>query len=491
MHRTWLLADKKWIMGHNNRFAPKGEFEFINGVLEKPDEPFFFRDKPWEANGIGGITMLLEDGIYRLWYESWGGEYSDTSLLLCYAESRDGVHFEKPSLGLIAFNGSTDNNIVFNGDRSDYLGFGGHCLFADPTSPPEARYRMMYLCAVKKFNRPSSSMTHMSFAYSADGIHWNNGVPGFRSWIDPPVAPFGCDCNCVVYYDPDKRSYVGYFRTWSETNTRGIGYAQTNDFGRWPTPKTIYEADELDPLTTDFYGGTETRYESGGDVVHYMFIPAYNHLTEKTDVQLALSRDGEHYKRHERKSFVANDKKYDSAASYLQHGIITVGDVCYVYGEGTTVKHDEETEGFDKYKGCIYRASVKKDRFTGLMTPSEFEFNLHYFRYEGGALDITVNADIGKNGTIKCALIEGPEKDVIGFAESDLHYKPQETTNFSLHEKDVIGFAESDCIPVEGDSTAHKIRFRNGVPGEKYRGAEFEIRVYMKNATLYSVSVDQ
>lgn len=492
MHRTWLLADKKWIMGHNNRFAPKGEFRFINGVLEKPDEPCFFRDRPWEINGLGGITMLLENGIYRLWYESFGDACSsDISLLLCYAESRDGVNFVKPSLGLIEYNGSTDNNIVFNGDRSDYMGFGGHCLFVDPTSPPEARYRMMYLCAVRKFSRPSSSMTHMSFAYSADGIHWNNGVPGFRSWIDTPVVPFGCDCNCVVYFDPEKRSYVGYFRTWSETNTRGIGYAETKDFGRWPTPRTIYEADEFDPLTTDFYGGTETRYESGGDVVHYMFIPAYNHLTEKTDVQLALSRDGEHFKRHERQSFVANDRHYDSAASYLQHGIITDGDACYVYGEGTTARHNETTEGFDKYKGCLYRASLKKDRFTGLVTPSEFEFNLHYFRYEGGALEITVNADIGRGGYVKCALIEGAREDVIDSVGSDPHYKPQETTKFFLHDKDVIDFAESDCIPVDGDSTAHKIRFRNGVPGEKYRGAEFEIRVYMKNAKLYSVSVDQ
>ncbi|NJD01107.1 MAG: hypothetical protein FIA99_00555 [Ruminiclostridium sp.] len=467
MHKTWLLADKKWIMGHNNRFAPKGEFKFVNGVLEKPDEPFFFRDKPWERNGIGGITMLLEDGVYRLWYESWGGdECSDVSLQLCYAESRDGVNFIKPSLGLIEFEGSTDNNIVFSGKHNEYMGFGGHCLFADPTSPPEARYRMMYLCSVNKSNRPEQFLRHMSFAYSADGIRWTNGVPEFRSWINPPVEPFGCDCNCVVYYDPDKRSYVGYFRTWSETDTRGIGYAETNNFGHWPTPRTIYEADELDPLTTDFYGGADTRYESGGDVVHYMFIPAYNHLTEKTDMQLAVSRDGEHYKRHERKSFVANDKKYDSAASYLQHGIITVGDICYVYGEGTTVKHNEDTEGFDKYKGCLYRASVKKDRFTGLKTDSEFEFNIHHFRYEGGTLEITVNADIGRDGYIKCALVEG-------------------------NEKDVIGFTESDCTPVEGDSIAHKIRFSNGVPGEKYRGVDFEIRIYMKNATLYSVSIDQ
>ncbi len=473
MHRTWLLADKKWIVGHNNRFAPKGEFKFVNGVLEKPEEPFFFRDKPWERNGLGGITMLLEDGVYRLWYESFGGEGSDTSLRLCYAESRDGVNFNKPSLGLVEFEGSTGNNIVFDGTMSNHMGFGGHCLFADPTSGPEARYRMMHLCSVKLFHLPSSSMLHMSFAYSADGIHWSHGVPGFRSWLNPPVVPFGCDCNCVVYYDPDKRMYVGYFRTWSETMTRGVGYAQTTDFGHWPTPKTIYEADELDPLTTDFYGGADTRYESGGDAVHYMFIPAYNHLTEKTDMQLAVSRDGEHYKRHERKSFVANDRKYDSAASYLQHGIITVGDLCYVYGQGTTARHCDETKGFDKYKGCLYRASVKKDRFTGLKTASEFEFNLHYFRYEGGGLEITVNADIGKGGYIKCALAGGGHHPWVPA------------------DKDVIGFAESDCIPVEGDSTAHKIRFRNGAPGEKYRGEELEIRVYMKNATLYSVSVNQ
>ena len=56
----------------------------------------------------------------------------------CYAESKDGIHWEKPNLGLVDWEGSKDNNIIL--DR-----LGTHCFVAfrddNPNCPPEARYK--------------------------------------------------------------------------------------------------------------------------------------------------------------------------------------------------------------------------------------------------------------------------------------------------------------------------------------------------------------
>ena len=57
-------------------------------------------------------TVLNIDGELRMWYP---GESSQSrgcgNRRLCYATSTDGIHWEKPSLGLIEFNGNSNNNI--------------------------------------------------------------------------------------------------------------------------------------------------------------------------------------------------------------------------------------------------------------------------------------------------------------------------------------------------------------------------------------------
>lgn len=64
----------------------------------------------------------------------------------CYAESRDGLKWEKPKLGLFEFNGSKENNIILTGT-------GTHCFAAfkdgNPAAPPEAVTRPCPPCFAK------------------------------------------------------------------------------------------------------------------------------------------------------------------------------------------------------------------------------------------------------------------------------------------------------------------------------------------------------
>src|SRR4030095_1265313 len=87
---------------------------------------------------------------------------------LCYAESRDGITWERPELNLVSFQGSTGNNIVLAGDTVkipgvDKLGVDHFAVFKDPNPDrrPGEEYKMIILGSRALFALGSS-----------DGMRW-------------------------------------------------------------------------------------------------------------------------------------------------------------------------------------------------------------------------------------------------------------------------------------------------------------------------------
>ena len=75
--------------------------------------------------GWMGFYFRDETG-FRMYYKCWRVDLQDSSskgerlhsphgLIIGYLESDDGIVWHRPSLGLIDFEGSTDNNLVFTG----------------------------------------------------------------------------------------------------------------------------------------------------------------------------------------------------------------------------------------------------------------------------------------------------------------------------------------------------------------------------------------
>ena len=67
------------------------------------NNPIIVVDQPWEHNVVNATTVLpAEDGKgYCMWYYCWGHPGDGSHVL--YATSKDGFHWEKPMLGLIAW----------------------------------------------------------------------------------------------------------------------------------------------------------------------------------------------------------------------------------------------------------------------------------------------------------------------------------------------------------------------------------------------------
>ena len=61
-------------------------------------------DQPWEDRLAFYTTVLKDDDTYRMYYR--GSLMGQRPHPTCYAESRDGIHWTKPDLGLVEINGN-------------------------------------------------------------------------------------------------------------------------------------------------------------------------------------------------------------------------------------------------------------------------------------------------------------------------------------------------------------------------------------------------
>ncbi len=110
-------------------------------ILPDPKEVVFETGEPWEGNTSGYYTVFQDGDLYRMIYRGWQHDAKMKAThkeVTCYAESKDGIRWKKPKLGLFDWSGSKDNNIV-------WLGPGTHNFTAfrddNPKAPVEARYK--------------------------------------------------------------------------------------------------------------------------------------------------------------------------------------------------------------------------------------------------------------------------------------------------------------------------------------------------------------
>ena len=85
---------KMWYTGQQNDVSCIGYAESEDGIRfhRVQIEPVMVADRLWEQPSVMNPCVLFEDGIYKMWYAA-GENYEPN--VLAYAESRDGIHWEK------------------------------------------------------------------------------------------------------------------------------------------------------------------------------------------------------------------------------------------------------------------------------------------------------------------------------------------------------------------------------------------------------------
>ncbi len=190
-----------------------------------------FRAQPPIENACTGCYNLVQEGEQiRMYYrghfplgESGGdlGHTQTTNLAI----SADGIHFERPSLGLVEFAGSKDNNVVWRGVQSHNM-----VVFIDgtPSTPPSERFKAVGGCG----NLSLYGLT------SPDGIHWQLVQP------EPLDIAGAFDSVNVAFWDARTERYRLFSRYWDKvSNVRAIQSCESEDFVHWTDPVPHQYAD--------------------------------------------------------------------------------------------------------------------------------------------------------------------------------------------------------------------------------------------------------
>ena len=200
-------------------------------------------DQPWEGNTSWTLSVFKDGDRYRLYYVGRAApDYVRKAGLtpaevvipehpnfLCYAESRDGIQWTRPSLGLFEFKGSKNNNIVTD------KGPGTPFLDTNPKAPASERYKAVGSTG----NNPrwpeslkKDPPAGMLLSVSEDGLHW-------RRWKPEPLfrttLPNAFDSVNVLFWSEAESQYVLYLRYMTQ-DIRSFARVTSKDLVQWSEP---------------------------------------------------------------------------------------------------------------------------------------------------------------------------------------------------------------------------------------------------------------
>lgn len=249
-------ADVVSIGSRRELFVDDALIERLSGSAElrlqrpAPQEIVIRHDAPWEGAGTGYHSLFRDGARFRMYYKAWQLDLAPNGRMrttnpgfLCLAESDDGIAWRKPDLGLVEFNGSTQNNIVL---RSGPIGGAeidaAHvAVFRDenPAAPADSRYK-----AMAWIHRPNTGLRGLAGLKSADGLHWSLIGTG------PLLTAGDFDSQNVAFWDGARGEYRAYWRSTHfsaggefPVSSRTIRTATSKDFLHWSEPSDLEYVD--------------------------------------------------------------------------------------------------------------------------------------------------------------------------------------------------------------------------------------------------------
>lgn len=451
-----------WILFvDDHAVAEKENVKRVYHPFTKYDQnPVMVADKPWEGSAayLYGTVLPTEnrDG-YRMWYHSW----AQNSYRMLYATSHDGLKWEKPALELVAYNGSTQNNISFQRTHENH---SPQVIHTPWETDPAKRYKLVYY----EYGRSPPGFTISGYygLTSADGIHWADAKNGRALLPDHgDVGNFG--------WDPLRRRYFGtpkIFDVIRGYRRRCVGFSQTTDFENWPATKLVLAPDDFDDrwLTsdshkdahTDFYGMSGFAYES----MYIGFLWVFPITDGKNDgpifVELVTSHDGEHWTRQEAPRppmlSLGRDGSWDDGMVFTpNHPLVEDGLIKLYYG-GFDVTH-----GSGGGNAAIGLATLRKDGFASLDAgPLAGTVTTTPVVPESGTLTINYHAS---SGSLRAEILD--------------------------HDGRVVpGYSRDDCNALTGDQIEGQVSW--GTVNELPDTVEpIQIRMILRNASVYSYRI--
>jgi hypothetical protein len=406
-----------------------------------------------------------DDGKFRMWYQAnvknakgsaLKGNYS---ISVAYAESKDGVHWEKPALDLFpdAKEWNLARNTVIHHPDAPQCGSGAPQILELPEKDRRGfRYVMLYLGNTNPLNG-------IRIVGSQDGIHWDEKS-------DTLIAKLPSDTHNTIQYDAAHDEYVMFCRSKhiyhaigqtkdplsSGESRRGMSRMSNKElWTEWPIrPQTILMPDERD---------AELGYN------YFMAMPVHRHAgiwwgllapflwNDKYASEIAWSRDGWNFERLPARQHLiefGGEGAWDHSMIVCTPRWVEVGDEWWLYYAGFDGAHNDAAAR----TGAIGLAKLRKEGFISQHGPKTGGVVCtRTMRWPGGAL----------------------------LANADAHAGSMQVRASDELRKPIPGFDYGDMPAFTGDKIAHEVKW-GGKSLDDLKGKVIRLEFLLKDADLYT-----
>ncbi len=433
-----------------------------------PANPVLAPDRAWEQGDGAPMAMPYSGGVwfdpadrkFKAWYMAGYTRH------LCYAESRDGVVWDKPALDVVK-----GTNIVLPNGATE-----SNTLWPDPLEKdPKRRYKF--------FNQRGGAIGNLVYRASPDGIHgwtgelWQSGRCGDRTTVF--YNPFRARwvINVRESYPPGQRGRARrYWEVDDINDPAAVAWPAQNKVPLWVTADRGLDAPNTEVgFAPQLYHLDCIAYES---VMLGLFtiLRGYFHADgsegrlvypgrpKHNDVCVGFSRDGFHWQRPDHRPFLPlSNHKGDWNWGNIQSvggGVHVVGDYLYIYcsgrageahGKGNKLRFDAD--------GSMGLAVLRRDGFASMEAgAAEGRLTTRSLRFGGKHLFVNADASAGE---LRVEVVDAAGRVV-------------------------APFTKENCIPLRSNATLQRVAWKGAADLAKIAGTEVRFRFWLTKGSLFA-----
>jgi len=397
-------------------------------------------DRPWEGNTSAYYTVFRDGERFRAYYR--GSHFDEKTKkathpeFTCYAESRDGLVWEKPELGQFEFNGSKQNNIVWTGRGThNFTPF----LDGNPACEPDARYKALAGGTTTVDGKGKDCLNAFK---SADGVRWT-------SLSEAVITAGAFDSQNLGFWDPVRAEYRAYWRIFT-AGRRAIRTATSKDFIHWANQTDLTYVDSPEE---HLYTNAVMPYFRAPHLF-IAFPTRFQPKTQQVEPVFMTSRDGVLFRRWSDAliPITAPKDRDGNRSNYMTWGLVQLPG------------NDRElsvyaTEAYYAGPGSrVRRFTFRTDGFVSVHAGGEGTLVTRPLTFAGSKLSLNIAS-------------RGPTRVEL----QDTGGKP------------LPGFTLDDCEPIAGDFIERVAAWKSGADLGKLAGQPVRLRFVMKDADLFSI----
>jgi hypothetical protein len=439
-------------------FVDHSFIENLNGagiLMHHPHDEgiVMYFDKPWEGNFSIYTTIIKDGDLYRAYYRGVreAGSDNQTVETTCYAESDDGITWTKPGLRLYEVNGTRENNVILANAAPVTHNFSPF-IDTNPKAEPNQKYKAV----------GGSSATGLVTYGSPDGIHWH------KLSSEGIIKKGAFDSQNIAFWSEAENRYVSYFRIFSK-GYRSVARAVSEDFKTWSEPvEMTYGNTQPEQIYTQqtspyfraphIYIAIGARFLPGRQVLNEEQARKINvnpgYFKDLSEAIFMTTRGGNVYDRTFMEAFIRPGiglGNWVSRTNYPALNVVQTGP------EEISIYVNQD---YAQPSSHLRRYSLRIDGFTSLNAP-----------FSGGTMVTKLFTFSGTNLEINYSTSAAGE---IRFELQDEQGRPFK------------GYSIDECQPVLGNEIERIVTWKGGEDISKLSSKTVRMKIWLKDADLYS-----